>query len=476
MRKYLTRGYLIIMCTILPLYMKEGYYMLGESKALLYLGISAAFALLLIIFENKKLVSGVFKEDYVTYGACAFLFSNVLSYIASADKTVSFFGLVGWRGGFLTVLLMMFFVMVFSKGEQFSKYILAALLITPAFEFVLGIIGRFGIYPMEIANRNDSFVATIGNINWYVGFLSVFVPIGTGLCYTAKLFSREFFALALYEILGLVALFTQGSESGALVVIGSFLVLLFRSLGSRKSFLRMSVQLFILGLSMEIVDILMLAFGSFYTYQDNLLIDACTGFKGMILMALAFFLYRLSRLFEEVSGKWRGKLFTEILLFVMGLAAAAAVYVFRGYFDYGFGNGRGAIWSISLDMFKSLSPWRKMVGVGQDGFFGCAYSVPEIADSLLNIFPGNKLTNAHCELLTLLIERGILGVITYLFFISTVLGSFFSNKKERAATVCALPVIAYFLNSLVSFSTVTSTPYLMLVIGIGLGACREKIN
>ena len=456
--------------------MKEGYYRLGESKGVLYLIMSSAFALLLILFENKKLFAGGVKEGFVYFSAAALLFSNVLSFFSSIDKKVSFFGLEGWRNGFLTILLMLFFMAVFSYQEIFSKYILSAILITPTFEFVIGILGRFGIYPIQIANRSDSFVATIGNINWYVGFLSVFVPVGIGLCYTEKFFSKTFFLLSVYEVLGILAILTQGSESGALVLLGSFILLLFRSLGSRKTFLKMTVQIFILGLSMEIVDILMLLFGNLYTYQDNILVSACSGFKGLILMAAAFFLYRLSRLFEEINGKWRGKLFTEILLVAAFAGAAFAGYTVYKKFSYNFGNGRGLIWSISFDMFNTLSPWRKLVGVGQDGFFSYAYSAPEIRDSLLNTLPGNKLTNAHCEILTILIERGFLGVITYLFFISTVLCVFFKNKKERAATICALPVIAYFLNSLVSFPTVVSTPYLMLVIGIGLSCCRKDVT
>ena len=211
--------------------------MLGESKGLLYLGVSAAFALVLVLFERKKLLSGIDKESFAFFGLMAFLFSNIISFVFSINKSVSFFGLEGWRGGFLTVILMLFFTLVLSSSEPFSKYILAALLITPALEFVLGILGRFRIYPVQIANQNNSFVATIGNINWYVGFLSVFVPLGIGLCYTEKLFSRTFFLMALYEILGLVATFTQGSESGALVLLGAFIVLLLRSLGSRKGFL-----------------------------------------------------------------------------------------------------------------------------------------------------------------------------------------------------------------------------------------------
>ena len=59
--------------------MKDGYYMLGESKGLLYLGVSAAFALVLVLFERKKLLSGIDKESFAFFGLMAFLFSNIIS-------------------------------------------------------------------------------------------------------------------------------------------------------------------------------------------------------------------------------------------------------------------------------------------------------------------------------------------------------------------------------------------------------------
>ena len=456
--------------------MKNGYFELGEAKGVLYMGISLVFALLVVAVNRKELLTWRLGSGLTSYAAMAFLFSNVISFICSRNKAESFLGLPGWREGFLTLFLMLFICAAFSREKVFNKYIVAAILITPAFEFALGILGRFRIYPIEIYGQNNSFLGTIGNINWYVAYLSIFVPVGIGLCYTEKLFSKGFFLCAVYEVLGLVALFVQGSESALLTVFGVFFLLLILSFGSRCSFKKIMAQLFILGLSMEIVEVLMMCFGSVYNYQDNLLIVCCRGYHGLILMALAFFLYRLSRLFEEVKAKWRGKIYTEILLVATALLLVAGGFIIFRDYDYNFGNGRGLIWSISVDMFKGLSPWRQLVGVGQDGFYGYAYSEPEIAQSLLNVFPGNVLTNAHCELLTMLIERGLMGVMTYLFFIGTVFYEFCKNKKERAAIVCALPVIAYFLNGLVSFPTSVSTPYMFIAIGIGLSASKTEVS
>ncbi len=455
--------------------MRNGYYELGEAKGVLYMGISLVFALLVVAAYRKELLKWRLGSALTSYAAMAFLFSNIVSFICSRNIKESFLGLAGWREGFLTLVLMLFICAVFSKETVFNKYILAAILITPALEFILGILGRFRVYPIEIYAQNNSFLGTIGNINWYVAYLSIFVPVGIGLCFTEKIFSKGFFLCAAYEVLGLVALFVQGSESALLTVFGVFFLMFILGFGSRSCFKKIMAQLFILGLSMETVEILMLCFGSFYNYQDNLLITCCSGYHGLMQMALAFFLYRLSRLFEEVKAKWRGKIYTEILLVVTALfLVTVAVLVYRN-FDYTFGNGRGLIWSISADMFKGLSPWRQLVGVGQDGFFGYAYSDPETTQSLLNVFPGNVLTNAHCELLTMLIERGLMGVMTYLFFIGTVFYELCKNKKERAAIVCALPVLAYFLNSLVSFPTSVSTPFMFLAVGIGLSA-SEKVS
>lgn len=474
LQKYFTWGYLILICTLLPLYMQNGYYKLGEAKGIAFMVMGGIFAVGTLALLIKDLPSVLRAAEPVDYAVLVFLFSNVLTFIFSIDKKTGFFGLEGWRMGFLSYFLMIVGFYGFKEGIRVNKLILASIFVAPAAEFVLGILNRFGIYPMEIYGRDTSFLATIGNINWYVGFLSIFVPLGIGLGYTRRIFSRGFFFMAGFTLMGLVILFLQGSDSGLLVAIASYLLLLFVSLEIRDGFKRFLLQLMILGLAMEVVCILMLLIGKMYNYDQSIVMWVTEGHKGLIVLALGFFLYRLSRFFEEIKGKWRGKLFLEFLVGVLIVGAIVIIIFAMGPVDYSFGNGRGVIWSISLDLFKELSPWQKLTGSGHDCFYNFAYSNPEIAGSLLEIFDGNRLTNAHCELLTILIEHGLFGLFSYLLLIGASLHSFWKNKRKSAAVICALPVFAYFINGLVSFSTPISTPYLFIMLGVGAHYCRKR--
>jgi hypothetical protein len=353
-------------------------------------------------------------------------------------------------------------------------------LIVPFSAFVLGIINRFGIDPFYVYGANPSFLGTLGNINWYVGFLAIFVPLGIGLSYGKKLFSMDGILTNLYVVTGLVALFMQGSDSAALVIIGTYGIMLYISLGKRKSFQRVIAQAAVLGFSMELTKILMEVFGRSYNYEEGIILKVCDMHIGLIVMAAAFFIYRVSRLFEEISVSFIGG-FCRRMLVVLGIAAVVSSIIMVIMSDGYFGNGRGIIWQISVDIYRGLTPWQKLFGVGQDCFYVYAYNHPMWADSLLNILNGNRLTNAHCEFLTILIERGMIGLLTYVALIISVLHGLIrafdrseSSKKEHAAMICALPITSYLFNCGVSFSTVTSTPYLFILLGIALFVSRAQ--
>lgn len=472
--------YLIIMCSALPLYMKQGYYMLGEAKGILYLGISAFFFALLFILKILEEPKKFFNESRNAMLIGAFIFSNVITLIFSCDKRTAFLGQEGWRCGFLTVFLMISFCVLFMQGLKLNALILSLILIVPFSAFVLGIINRFGIDPFYVYGANPSFLGTLGNINWYVGFLAIFVPLGIGLSYGKKLFSMDGILTNLYVVTGLVALFMQGSDSAALVIIGTYGIMLYISLGKRKSFQRVMAQAAVLGFSMELTKILMEVFGRSYNYEEGIILKVCDMHIGLIVMAAAFFIYRVSRLFEEISVSFIGG-FCRRMLVILGIAAVVSSIIVVIMSDGYFGNGRGIIWQISVDIYRGLTPWQKLFGVGQDCFYVYAYNHPMWADSLLNVLNGNRLTNAHCEFLTILIERGMIGLLTYVALIISVLHGLIrafdrseSSKKEHAAMICALPITSYLFNCSVSFSTVTSTPYLFILLGIALFVSRAQ--
>ena len=127
--------------------------------------------------------------------------------------------------------------------------------------------------------------------------------------------------------------------------------------------------------------------------------------------------------------------------------------------------------------FATETPWQKLVGVGQDCFHAYAQSQEEVAAGIREAFGGSRLTNAHCESLTVLIQTGVLGITAYLGLLGTMVFSLvkqFEKEDKSIGIVFALPVAAYVLNSLLSFPQSTSTPYLFACIGLGLYTLKSR--
>ena len=487
---FLAAAYIIIMCVFLPLYMKEGYYKLGEAKGLAFLWISSIFLVLSILGAAAVLVRSRVKGEKISKGTLvsglrnrafllAFIASSLISLIFSMDKKIAFFGLDGWRTGFMTwgfAALLALVISIFGIGKRsVTPYITAISLFVPFCMFLLGIANRFGIYPLPIAGRNNSYLATLGNINWYTGFLSVFVPLGVGLSYREKRFSKGFFLCSVYELVGLAALFLQGSESALLIVAATYILLAFSGFRDRERFKDFLCRLFVLGTAMELSGLLYLVLKESYTYEDSMLVLVCAKHVGLIVMAAAVVLYRLGCFFGEIKVSFKKNIYRYILFGVVVTGGVFVLMFVANNFSDDFGNGRGIIWRLSSQAFARESFFQKLVGVGQDCYFTFIRSDKELSHAVHEAFDGARLTNAHCELLTVLIQTGFLGAVTYLGLIcSSILElMLISERSDKEADrsfaiVFALPIAAYFLNSLVSFPQTVSTPYVFICIGIAL--------
>ena len=96
------------------------------------------------------------------------------------------------------------------------------------------------------------------------------------------------------------------------------------------------------------------------------------------------------------------------------------------------------------------------------------FAMPELSDMLYRYFGSARLTNAHNELLTCLVNTGIFGFIFYLgIFVSFIIGSGKKRKKNPVLYVLSLSVICYFVHNMVSFAQVLNFPYLFLFAGMG---------
>ena len=136
-----------------------------------------------------------------------------------------------------------------------------------------------------------------------------------------------------------------------------------------------------------------------------------------------------------------------------------------------FGNGRGFIWKLSLEMFQSFSIRQKIFGVGPNCYMYALTDFLLTDESYLfacnERFGNLALTSAHSEYLDYLVNSGILGFVSYLFLIVAVLKSYFDNLvKDKVTDMAFLCVVSYLLMVTMNFSTVVATPYFFIFLGV----------
>ena len=190
---------------------------------------------------------------------------------------------------------------------------------------------------------------------------------------------------------------------------------------------------------------------------------------------------------KEQTGRWirRG-------LGLLGgiLAAFVAVVMLYSYFcvskgmelsefydrlpwgDDSWGNGRGMTYRAAMMILTQMTPLQKLFGVGQDCFSAYAYSIPQVADELRQYFGNERLTNAHNEILTMLVNHGIVGTISYLSIFITYVYKTGKQSKNPYSISIAVAVICYLVHNMVSFANVLNLPFLIILLAMGAKWCK----
>lgn len=161
---------------------------------------------------------------------------------------------------------------------------------------------------------------------------------------------------------------------------------------------------------------------------------------------------------------------------ILGYLSKYKVFLFNG----SWGSARGATWRDGFFIYQSFSLRERLFGVGQDCFAIYGYDVPEISARLKEEWLGSRLTNAHNECITYLVNIGIFGMISFI----GIFGSSFKRllekaRKEPVCYVFAASLLSYFLHNQFSFSQVLSTPYIYMMLGLGeslMRRCDENMS
>ncbi len=447
----------IFLCVLIPVlsfFAPDGYQELGNRKFEAWRLIAIAFALPLLVMTGIERVTALRSKhpsqdpgqkkddgmagqggrrllpvDLFAIGYGAFL---TASFVLSYDRAESLWGTTGWRMGYLTQMLFLLYYMFARIYPIRLRAVTPVAVLSGGGVIGIAILERAGIFPLPWQIPDATFVSTIGNVDWYCGYLAMVMSLAAALCLDSRV-GRRICGGTLFAACVCSAVIL-GANTAILLLISfcpAFLLVLGDGVHSRRRF-RMLSLLFFLGLIVAYAGMLLAFHPSVW-----------------------------------LSERWY-RLFTA-----------------------GFGNGRGAIWRYAYEMFDQLPVWRRFFGVGPDAFARYSYDEPQLAAALAQGFGTARLTNAHSELITMLLDEGILTVISYLLMLAAALVRILRDPGRAAGTgeapadgtgreaafsltrAAIFAIVSLSVVQAVNFRTISATPFLFILIGAAVRETEE---
>lgn len=482
---------------ILPCYYQHGYLDMGESKAVFYqyvsvytmlgIGILSLGILLTQIMLRERGGKSFSNRDVLLL---IFASSLCLSYGYSEYKEIALWGVKGWYMGLipqLTFIGYYFFVSRFWEIEAWLGYIFLG---TSGAVFLLGIVNRYDYYPINMWAYDVEFISTIGNINWFSGYWAVVFGISMGALIgikNKKMMIWEKIAFFSYLFILLLVGLIQGSDSAFVSLYCVAIYLLIKARKNEEWLKRVwLLGCIICGL---ILLISILEYGNILNMN----------FQGDgIGILIRYPIISISGLCISLVCFARGEKSKGSVVLLLGLLGAIVLgYIFLGVintmelgnigklselalfsFDEDWGNQRGANWNTGWMIFKEQNILHKMVGIGPDAMWGYIYSGEQLAlEEYVAQYNGNEmLTNAHNELLTLLVNVGLLGVIS---LIVAVVKSFLLYSKEENHWFIlgvSIAMLSYISHNLFSFQQIMNTPIFFIFWGLAENCYQKKMK
>lgn len=511
--EYMISIYILLILAVLPFYNTEGYSHMGTDKATFFDKVSAfagkAMLLPLLVYivigllllmknrEKVKLIDRIKKEISLTDGF-AFLYGAALflSYFSSDYKDEALWGTQGWYMGFLPQLALVVIYFLVSRLWEPKKWIFLTVLPVSAAVFFMGVVNRFGCYPFGVESAGEAYISTIGNINWYCGYAVTTVFIGTTLLWWgSRLKVWQKVLLMAYTMIGWVSLILQGSDSGLVTLAVMAIVMFCVSVKDVDQMLTFWQEMVLLCMGCLTIYLLQLVLPVNVIYISNITRIITYGIFSVVMTAVSVTMFLLVMRMRR-TGKYSVKLFHAIAIFGIAGSAAAVIAVLvmavvntrhpgsiGGLSDNPlftlnayWGSNRLSTWKFGWRCFAEQNLWHKLVGVGPD----CMWiyiengAGSEFLSDVEKIFGNARLTNAHNEWLTVLVNTGILGCVGFAGMVICAIRDFVRAKGQSALLfACGMALLAYTVNNVFSFQQSMNVSTMFVIFGMGQAFLRE---
>lgn len=509
--------YFLVMMVIYPFFVGDGYWEIGTVKYLFFRNASLIATLVMILvtvgifvlrgraFSVTAFCKTLSVTDWFIY---VYFMSILVSYIFTPFTEEAFWGADGWYMGFVSQLLFVAIYFMFSRYFRWNAGALYTILVSSALIFLLGILNRYSIYPIEMSGQNPGFISMLGNINWFCGYWAVICPIGVVFYWNCTKVWQQVAAGA-YVVIAFITGVVQGSSSAYLVLAVLFIFLFAFSFRENKLMCRFLQLCMLFALSCQIARLLRYLPGFDMNYEDGLGIvltdSGLTIYIGIIIVIIALCFHYVTKQKNYKIERHKNIRKTVIALLIVLSVGYVLLLVLNSCLPEGFfglygvpaftfndewASYRGATWTTGVLAYREMSPLYKLVGMGPDCFAQYIYSLDGMAQKVYSVFGNNRLTNAHNEWITLLVNQGLLGLVSYAgIFISAVVrflkkamadkeGNMqsemgISAEGKAVLYMCAISILAYTVHNMVSFQQILNAPFVFVILGIGEGIWRK---
>ena len=149
-----------------------------------------------------------------------------MSYLFTRYREEALWGTASWRMGMWTQLGAVIVYFMISRMWQRNDWIVILTLPVSTIVFFLGYMNKFGLCLVDKEIINSSFISTVGNINWYCGYLVTVLFGGVYLLWwMGSEITWKRALLMGYVTIGFASLVTQGSSSGVVTLAVMLFVL-----------------------------------------------------------------------------------------------------------------------------------------------------------------------------------------------------------------------------------------------------------
>lgn len=479
---------------ILPLIIHQGFSDIIRIKVTVFYWIMAVFSAAMAVavaMELRRIRGGLSarKEMYgqlnlTDLSVIAFAFLSLLSCMISEWHRKALLGSPAYFVGGIMIACLTVSYLFLSRNADLEGgcwyYLYAGGLLTAG----TGLLNRLGCDPLGMYREGMKgafweYLSTIGQMDFYYGFLSILICFFAAYrCGEQKGWRRA--ALDLFLLVGYSNAWLASANAIYAGLGAGFLMILYTGLRRWERLKNLFIQGILISISGALVRLLRLGFSSGYKQLETIPSFCLRNWIFLMTGAICgLILYGMSR--AEQSGSLRQlevrlrRISRWYGIGIVLLMLAMAVLVFLSP-ENSFWNRRPAIWR------KAWTTWWKG-GICQKIFgYGPGCLDPAMRKWGLLLAGEKRAQTAHNEILDYLVTTGILGALSFVLFLGSMLHLSVTWEKEGEQTpysrerVCLMAAIAAYLGQGIGNG---STPVSFVII-FGLAAlyrrCELKVS